>query len=58
LIARGFCQSKIHRRKAKNKVIFLRKIRKTLFFGGRSMIAPTGPFLWVDFIEFPGSPVG
>jgi putative intracellular protease/amidase len=24
-----------------NKVIFLRKIRKTAFFGGRSMIAPT-----------------
>jgi hypothetical protein len=34
--------SKICRRKAKNMVIFLRKIRKTLFFGGRSMIAPTG----------------
>ena len=26
-----------------NCVIFLRKIRKTLFFGGRSMIAPTFP---------------
>jgi hypothetical protein len=24
-----------------NRVIFLRKIRKTSFFGGRSMIAPT-----------------
>jgi hypothetical protein len=27
-----------------NKVIFLRKIRKTEFFGGRSVIAPT--FAW------------
>ena len=26
-----------------NRLIFLRKIRKTLFFGGRSMIAPTSP---------------
>jgi hypothetical protein len=34
-------QSKIHRRKAKTKDILLREIRKTLFFGGRSVIAPT-----------------
>jgi hypothetical protein len=27
--------------KGENKVIFLRKIRKTAFFGGRSLIAPT-----------------
>jgi hypothetical protein len=26
-----------------NRVIFLRKIRKTFFFGGQSMIAPTVP---------------
>jgi hypothetical protein len=53
-----FAKAKSIAARRKNKVIFLRKIRKTLFFGGRSMIAPTGPFLWVDFIEFPGSPVG
>ena len=41
MIARGFSSRKIRRRKAKNAVIFLWKIRKTEFFGGRSMIAPT-----------------
>ena len=33
-----------------NRVMFLRKIRKTLFFGGRSMIAPTFPHRKKSFL--------
>ena len=32
---------KIRRRKAKKQYYSLQKIRKTLFFGGRAMLAPT-----------------
>ena len=34
-------QRKICRRKAKNRAIYIQKIRKTLFFGGRALLAPT-----------------
>ena len=34
-------RSKLHRHKAKNRVISLREIRKTSFFDGRPKVAPT-----------------
>ena len=40
-----FVANKIRRCKVKNRIIFLRKIRKTKFFDGRSLIAPTDRIL-------------